>query len=83
MREENLRLNNGYTIFGSVRILWRYQRGNQKTYIKDGQTMKWPKEKRTKRQTVTYKTLHRNLENKGNNKITEPRTISQRESQNS
>jgi len=62
MREVNLRLNNDYTIFGSVRILWRYQRGNPKTYIKDGQTMKWPKEKRAKRQTVTYKTLHRNLE---------------------
>jgi hypothetical protein len=24
--------------------------------------MKWPKGKRTKRQTMTYKTLHRNLE---------------------
>ena len=37
------------------------QRGNQKFSIEEGQTMWWPKEKRTKGQTMINKTLHRKL----------------------
>jgi hypothetical protein len=37
------------------------QRGNQKFSIDEGQTMWWPKEKRTKGQTMINKTLHRKL----------------------
>ena len=32
--------------------------GNQKQYI-EGQTIQWPTEKRTKEQSMIYKTLHR------------------------
>jgi len=28
-----------------VRRVWRYQRGNQKSYIEEEQTTQWPKEK--------------------------------------
>ena len=31
----------------SVKIVWRYQRGNQKLYIEEGQTLQWPKRKST------------------------------------
>ena len=37
------------------------QRGNQKFSIEEGQTMWWPKKKRTKGQTMINKTLHRKL----------------------
>ena len=42
-----------------LRRVWRYQRGNQNPYIEEGQdnTM----EKRTKGQTMIYKTLHKKL----------------------
>ena len=28
-----------------LRKVWRYQKGNQKKWIKEGQTTQWPKEK--------------------------------------
>ena len=31
----------------SLRKVWRYQRGNQKPYIDEAQTLQWPKENRT------------------------------------
>jgi hypothetical protein len=37
------------------------QRGNQKFSIEEGQTMWWPKENRTKGQTMINKTLNRKL----------------------
>ena len=40
----------------TVRKVWRYQRGDQKPEVKEGQTIQRPKEKG---QTMTYKTLHR------------------------
>ena len=46
----------------------------------EGQPIQWLTDKRTTRQTMIYNTLPRTL-NKGNNKITELRTILQRESQ--
>ena len=46
------------------------------------QTIQWLKDKRSKRQTMIYNTLHRTL-NKDNSKSTELRTILQREGQNS
>ena len=33
-----------------TRRVWRYQRGNQNSYIEEEQTTQWPKEKRTKGQ---------------------------------
>ena len=30
---------------GSVRRVWRYQRGNQNPYIEEEQTTQWPKDK--------------------------------------
>ena len=44
----------------SIKRIWRYQRGNQNSYI-EGQTIQWPKEKGTKGQTMIYKTLSRKL----------------------
>jgi len=38
------------------RRVWRYQRRNQNSYIKEEQTKQWPKEKSTKGQTTIYKT---------------------------
>jgi len=43
-----------FTLFKSnTRIVWRYQRGNQNSYIEEKQTTHWPKEKV---QTTIYKT---------------------------
>jgi len=42
------------------RKAWRYQRGNQKPYIEEGQTIQW-RTGGTKWQTTIYKTLHRTL----------------------
>jgi len=32
-------------IYTGLRRVWRYQRGNQNTYIEEEQTAQWPKEK--------------------------------------
>jgi hypothetical protein len=32
-------------IIVSIRRVWRYQRGNQNSYIEEEQTTQWPKEK--------------------------------------
>ena len=63
--------------FVLVRRVWRYQRANQNPYtsIEEEQTTEWPNEKVQKDKQPST--------NKGNNKITELRTILQRESQNS
>ena len=53
--------------------------GNQNPYIAEEQTTQWPKEK-YKRTNTDLQNTHIN---KGNNKITELRTILQRESPNS
>jgi len=37
---------------------WRYQRGNQKPKIEEGQTTQWPQENRTKGETRIHNTLH-------------------------
>jgi len=37
-----------------VKRVWRYQRGNQKPYIEEGQTTQWPKEKWQKTIYKTY-----------------------------
>jgi len=46
-----------------VRRVWRYQRGNQNTYIEEEQTTQWPKEKLQKDKqrstTHTHKTKER------------------------
>ena len=42
----------------NIRKVWKYQRVNQKTYIKEGQTKEQLKEKG---QTMIYKTLNRKL----------------------
>jgi hypothetical protein len=67
-----------------LKRVWRYQRGNRNSYIEEGQTIQWPKEKGER---VLKRSTKQNTEtdraNKGNNKITELRTILQRESQNS
>jgi hypothetical protein len=39
----------------------RNQRDNQKSYIEEGQTIQWSKEKRIKGLAMIYKTLHRKL----------------------
>ena len=43
---------------------WRYQRGNQKTYIEE-QTKQWSKHKVQKGQTTIYQTQHRKLQTQG------------------
>jgi len=40
---------------GSLRKVWRYQRGNQNLYIKEKQTTQWPKEKVQTKHTLKTK----------------------------
>ena len=42
-----------------VRIVRRYQRGNQSPLIEEEQIREWSKERGTKVHTMIYKTLHR------------------------
>jgi len=46
----------------TVRKVGRYQRGNQKGYNDEGQTIQLPKDKNTKGQTTIYKKIHRKLQ---------------------
>ena len=34
-----------HVMVATVRRVWRYQRGNQNSYIEEAQTTQWPKEK--------------------------------------
>ena len=56
-------LNTGFLWAKIIRRVWRYQRGNQKPYIKEEQTTQWPKEKVQKDKQWstkhTYKTKDR------------------------
>ena len=42
-----------------VRRAWRYQRGNQKPYIEEGQTTQWTKEKVQKDKERSTKHTHK------------------------
>jgi len=46
-------------LFVSLRRVWRYQRGNQNTYIEEGQTAHWPKEKVQKNKQRSTKHTHK------------------------
>jgi LysM repeat protein len=42
-----------------MRIVWRYQKGNQNPYIKEEQTTQWPKEKVQKDKQWSTKHTHK------------------------
>jgi hypothetical protein len=42
-----------------MRSVWRYQRGNQNTYIEEEQTTQWPKEKVQKDKQRTTKHIYK------------------------
>jgi len=49
MKKDNLILL--VLLWSEIRRVWRYQRGNQNPYIKEGQTTQWPSERG---QTMIY-----------------------------
>ena len=63
MMHVSLNWRYGLSFKFSIRRVWRYQRGNQKSYIEEEQTTQWPREKVQKdkqRSTIhTYKTKDR------------------------
>ncbi len=48
-----------YTGQATTRRVWRYQRDTQNTYIEEGQTIPWPKEKVQKDKQPSTKHTHK------------------------
>jgi len=45
-------------IWGKIRRVWRYQRGNQNPHIEEEQTTEWPKQKKYKRTNNDLQNIH-------------------------
>ena len=45
------------------RKMWKYQRGNQNLWIKEGQTIQWPKDRQYNGQKKKYKGINNDLQN--------------------